>query len=77
MYEPLSLVQDGTIDFAIMNTEITGTLDNLLNKIIVNERFLLMLHRDSPIAQEFIHVKLAGQKIDLHLLERERFISLN
>lgn len=77
MYEPLSLVQDGTVDFAIMNTEITGTPDILLNKIIVNEPFLLVLHRDSPIAQEFIHAKLAGQKIDLHLPERERFISLN
>lgn len=72
-----ALVQDGAVDFVVMNTELSGVPDNFINEVIAYERILLVMHRDHPIAAEFARAKSAGQSIDLHLLAQERLISLS
>ena len=71
-----ALVQDDKADFAVRNTEVTG-LPNLVSENIAYERILLVMHRDDPVVQEFTRMQAARKKVDLHLLEQGRFISLD
>lgn len=75
--ELYALLQDGTADFAVMNTSATGSPDAFVTETISYERILLVMRRDNPAAQAFICMHTEGQPLDLKLLETQRFIALN
>lgn len=82
LYEfPVSLlpamIQNGTVDFAVMNTATDGYSDTLLQEIIAHERILLVLNRNTPEAQRLLEAQQAGAPADLTLLQGQRLISLN
>lgn len=72
-----AMVQNGTVDFAVMNTAMTGLPDTLLQEVIVHERILLVMNRETPEAQKMIQLLEDGRPADLNLLKKQRFISLN
>lgn len=72
-----ALLQEGKIDFAVMNTSVAGAPDAFVTETISYERILLGMHRDNPVARALISLRAAGLPPDLKLLETQRFISLN
>ena len=76
--ELFALVNNATIDFAVMNTT-PGNYSgmDLAQEIIAYERIMLVMNRNNPIAIRFLDQYKSNGDIDLSLLENERFISLN
>ena len=73
-----TLVNNSTVDFAIMNTSPGAAAgDDLIREIITYERILLVMHRENPIAKRFSQQQEAGETLHLSELQQERFISLN
>lgn len=75
--ELFALTLNETVDFAVMNTTVTGIPDSLVQEVIAHERILLVMQRSSPAAQALLASREAGRPVDLRLLQSERFISLN
>ncbi len=75
--ELFSLVLNGAVDFAVMNTTIAGFPDALVQDVIAHERILLVMNRDTPEAIEFLARREEKMAIDLNILKNQRFISLN
>lgn len=75
--ELYALIQDGKVDFTVMNTSVAGLSETFVTEMIRYERILLVMHRDNPVTESFIQMRAAGEPLDLKLLETERFISLN
>jgi DNA-binding transcriptional LysR family regulator len=71
------LMEDGKVDFSVMNTAPAGIPDGFISEMITYERILLVLHRDDPVAKQFQALKQTGLEPDLHLLEGKRLISLD
>lgn len=74
-----ALILNETIDFAVMNTTVSGAdfPNALIQEIIAHERILLVMNRNSEVAQDFLACQADGKPIDLHRLQQERFVSLN
>lgn len=75
--ELYGLLQNGKVDFALMNTSVSGSPEAFVTETINYERILLVLHRNNPVAQAFINMRAAGLPLDLQQLEPLRFITLN
>lgn len=71
------MVQDGQVDFAVMNTIPGAVSDTLVTETIVYERILLVMNRNDPIALQFDHARNSGQPYDLQSLTTERLITLS
>lgn len=72
-----SRVVDGKVDFAIMNTSPANLPGTIISQTIGNERILLVMRRDHPIAQEYIESAKLDSPVDLLRLETMRFIALD
>ncbi len=75
--ELLPLVQNGTADFVVMNTNADLIRDAFVLETIGFERILLAARRDLPLAKALLDASLAGRHPDLGALSSSRFISLN
>lgn len=71
------LMEDGKVDFSIMNTAPSGVPEGFVNEVIAYERILLVVNRESQLAAKLAQSQPAGQMPDLRLLEQERYISLS
>lgn len=74
--ELYAMMEDGSIDFSLMNTPEAGVPEGFDHEVILRERILLVLRRDSPAAEHFIRGR-TGSPEDLRALEGERLISLS
>lgn len=70
-------LEDGKVDFAVMNTGPMSTPRGIVSETIMEERIFLMLHREHRLAREFARSIEKRQPIDLHLLEHERYLALD
>lgn len=75
--ELYAMMEDGKVDFSVMNTSPAGVPDSFVNEIIAYERILLVIHKENPIAREFSRMQAESGTVDLHRLEAERLISLS
>lgn len=75
--ELYAMMEDGKVDFSVMNTSSSGVSDSFVNEIIAYERILLVMHREDPIAREFAGAQREEMAVDLRRLEDERLISLS
>lgn len=71
------LMEDGKVDFSVMNTAPGGIPEGFVNEMIAYERILLVTHRDDPVTETFRELSRQGQGPDLRMLEGERLISLS
>ncbi len=74
--ELAQMIQDGTVDFAVMNTT-GGLAENILTETICRERILLVMNRFDPLVARFQEDLAAGHAPDLGLLSEERHVSLS
>lgn len=70
-------LEDGKVDFAVMNTSPTGIPRGIVSETIVEERIFLVLHRGHSLTREFSHNSEKRHPVDLHMLENERYIALD
>ena len=75
--ELAALTLNEAVDFAVMNTAVTGTPDALVQEVIAHERILLVMNRNLPSTQAFLEQQPAGGPADLHLLRGQRLITLS
>lgn len=75
--ELITRLEDGKVDFAVMNTSPMGIPKGIVSETVMEERIFLMLRREHPLAREFTRSIERGQPIDLHLLEHERYLALD
>jgi len=60
-----------------MNTAMDGLPDPLIQEVIVHERILLVMNRETPEAQKMMRLLEDGKPADLNLLKNQCFNSLN
>lgn len=75
--ELYALMEDGRVDFSVMNTASSGVPDGFVNEVIAYERIFLVVNRDTQLAIELTRSQQEGHSLDLRLLEQERYIALN
>ncbi len=69
------LISADKVDFVIMNTGL-GTPDYVTSEVILNEKILLVGHKENPTVRKLVQMKQEGKEPDYHLLEPERMIML-
>lgn len=69
------LVKDGTVDFAIMNTDL-NVPSYLTTETLLYEKILMVGNRSNPIARELLSRIRAGEQPELSFLETERMVLL-
>ena len=75
--ELFAQVEDSKVDFAVMNVAPTRVPGTLVSEQIMEERVLLVMRRDEPVAQEYQAAAQAGRPIDLSCLETMRYVALD
>lgn len=74
--ELMPFIQDGKVDFAVMNTMLNDMPNNLTLETITYERILLVMNRNDPILADLMELGEGEIDTKLHMLENIRFISL-
>ena len=74
--ELAQMIQNGIIDFAVMNTAGVPA-ENILTETICHERILLVMNRFDPLVPQLQADMAAGRQADLRILSGERHISLS
>lgn len=75
--ELFAQVEDSRVDFAVMNVAPARVPSTLVSEQIMEERVLLVMRRDEPVAQEYQAAAQAGRPIDLSYLETMRYVALD
>lgn len=75
--ELFAQVEDSRVDFAVMNVAPARVPSTLVSEQIMEERVLLVMRRDEPVAQEYQTAAQAGRPIDLSCLETMRYVALD
>lgn len=75
--ELFAQVEDGKVDFAVMNVTPARVPSTLVSEQIMEERVMLVMRRDEPVAQEYLAAAQADQPVDLSRLETMRYVALD
>ena len=74
--EMFRLIEDNTVDFGIVNTNLDMP-DHLTTETILYEKILLVGNRQNAAARTLLEECRAGREPDLSILEHERFVLLH